>query len=165
MEMETNSRAWAGCEPDCTPAPEAGCKPALVSDRRVHPRVEIDTAATMQLVGRDLAVQGRITDLGQQGCRLRARRHFASGSRVEVEVLFRVNGIAFRRGGVTEWSDGWSTIGIRFTDVPARRAAELAEVIAEVQAENRARSVQQARSEWAARLRDGEASEPVEQLM
>lgn len=126
-------------------------------DRRRQPRFEIDAPATLLLVGNGSTIQGRVTDLSQEGCRLRARQRFAAGVQVRVEVSFRVNGLTFRLGGVTQWNNGWNLMGVRFTNMQAWRAADLAEVIGEVRAEYLVRAAKLAEAEGAARIRDAEA--------
>ncbi|MGA2535351.1 MAG: PilZ domain-containing protein [Terracidiphilus sp.] len=152
METRTNQ----GDGTDCVHGHELQSEPCHAPDRRAHTRIEINAAAALQLLGQDLTLPGRIADLSQQGCRVQLSKQFPAGTRMRVEVTFRVNGISFRRGGLTEWSDGWSQMGIRFSPVPASRAAILSEVIAEVQAEELARQAQQVAQvhRWQASLPD-----------
>jgi hypothetical protein len=134
--------------------PEPGCEP----DRRRHPRFEIDAQAILLLVGHGGSVQGRITELSQEGCRLRVRQRFSADAQLRVEVSFRINGMTFRLGGTTQWNDGWNLMGIRFAGVPAWRAADLAEVIGEVQAEGLARAEKRAVAEGAKLTRGDDAA-------
>jgi hypothetical protein len=114
------------------------------AERRAGPRFQVDDDATLLLVGDGRLVHGRVLDLSLKGCRLRTRERFSAGADVRVEVTFRVNGIAFRFFGMTEWTNEWNVVGIQFIEVPQRRLRDLAEVVGEVEAEAAVRSEMQA---------------------
>jgi hypothetical protein len=83
---------------------------------------------------------------------------------VRVEVGFRINGIAFRLGGVTQWTDGRNTVGVRFLDMTERRRGELAELLAEIEGKEKATAQKEARDAKVAERRSPEelrASGPV----
>jgi c-di-GMP-binding flagellar brake protein YcgR len=109
------------------------------AERRSGQRHAVDDDATMLLVGDGRVLQCRVLDLSVGGCRLRTRAHFKAGPEVRVEVAFRVNGLAFRLCGVTQWTNEWNVVGVQFVDVPQRRMRDLAEVVDEVSAEAAAR--------------------------
>jgi len=71
-----------------------------------------------------------VLDLSLKGCRMRTKDRFSAGTDVRVEVTFRVNGIAFRFFGLTQWTNQWNVVGIQFIEVPQRRLRDLAEVVA-----------------------------------
>ena len=115
-----------------------------LQNRRATPRHGVDENASLLLVIHGSTISCRIVDLSMGGCRLRTIERFTAGSRVCVEVMFKVRGLAFRFSGITQWTDGKHQVGIRFVDVPARRSEELVEALGEVAAENAAKAAEQA---------------------
>ena len=103
------------------------------SDRRKSPRYDVDEGAMLLLVNHGSRIPCTVIDLSLSGCRLRAWERFRAGSPVRVEVSFTIRGISFRFGGVTQWIDSRHLLGIRFVDVIARRNAELAEALGEIE--------------------------------
>jgi c-di-GMP-binding flagellar brake protein YcgR len=122
-------------------------------NRRAAPRHGVDEDASLLLVIHGSAISCHIVDLSLGGCRLRTIERFTAGSRVRVEVSFKVRGLAFRFSGITQWTDGRHLVGIRFVDVPARRREELVEALCEVEAENAARAAKEAADKQAAEER------------
>ncbi|MGA2050029.1 MAG: PilZ domain-containing protein [Terracidiphilus sp.] len=113
---------------------------AQATERRAGPRFQVDDDATLLLVSDGRQVQGRVLDLSLKGCRMRTKDRFNAGTDVRVEVTFRVNGIAFRFFGLTQWTNQWNVVGIQFIEVPQRRLSDLAEVVGEVEADAAARA-------------------------
>jgi hypothetical protein len=122
-------------------------------NRRTAPRHGLDEEASLLLVNHGSTVSCRVVDLSVCGCCLRTKERFAAGSMVHVEVTFRARGLAFRFGGMTQWTDGRNMVGIRFMDVPLRRREELVEALYEVAAENAAKASQKAAEKRAAEER------------
>ena len=120
---------------------------AQATERRAGPRFQVDDDATLLLVSDGRQVQGRVLDLSLKGCRMRTKDRFSAGTDVRVEVTFRVNGIAFRFFGLTQWTNQWNVVGIQFIEVPQRRLRDLAEVVGEVEADAAARAEMVAREE------------------
>jgi hypothetical protein len=116
-------------------------------EQRAVPRFQVDDDATLLLVSDGRLVHGRVLDLSLKGCRMRTKERFSAGTDVRVEVTFRVNGIAFRFFGLTQWTNQWNVVGIQFIEVPKRRLTDLAEVVGEVEEEAVARSEMQALEE------------------
>jgi len=108
-------------------------RPFLASDRRTHPRYSIDAEAALALVGYDLSFNSRILDLSLEGCCMKAEGRFPSHLRCRVEVTFKVNGLPFRLGGLIQRCSSKNEVGIRFAGVSARRMAEWAELVVEVE--------------------------------
>ncbi len=127
-------------------------------ERRAQPRFLADSVATLLLVSQGSGIPCRILALSLGGCRLSVALGFRVGNETPVEVSFRVNGLAFRLGGVVQWTDGKQTAGIRFSAMSSRRRDELAEVIAELEAEQLARNAKEA-AEKAAEKTAEEAAE------
>jgi c-di-GMP-binding flagellar brake protein YcgR len=107
------------------------CVAAPQSERRSTPRQAVDEAATILVVSHGATIACRMLDLSLGGCRLCTWEPFQAGTLARVEVSFRVQGLAFRLSGVTQWTKGRRQAGIRFVDMPLRRRAELAEALRE----------------------------------
>jgi c-di-GMP-binding flagellar brake protein YcgR len=120
--------------------------------RRSDPRYGVDEDARLLLVKHGSTLACRVVDLSLGGCRLWTQERFPAPVEVYVEVSFRVRGLAFRFSGVTKWTDGQHLVGIRFSDVPARRKDELVEALFEIEEENAAKAAKQAAEEAAAAL-------------
>jgi c-di-GMP-binding flagellar brake protein YcgR len=104
------------------------------AERRSFPRHAVDCAATVTPLSGAGRIAGRMVDLSLGGCRLSTPERVAVGILSRVEVAFQLRGITFRIVGVTAGTRTGRSFGIRFVELPARRAEELAEVIAEVSA-------------------------------
>jgi hypothetical protein len=99
----------------------------------------------------------RIDNLGLDGCRIRTAERFRAGTRVRVELSFRVRGLDFRVSGLTQWTDARQLAGIHFENVSLRRKDELVEALSEVKEENARRAEELAAEQLAAaKLEAGE---------
>jgi hypothetical protein len=107
---------------------------AIVADRRAQQRFDADGAASL-LLSPERIMQCRLTDLSLEGCRLRTVERFNAELGLRVQVAFRVNGLTFKFAGITEWTNRWNLVGIRFFDVPRRSQADLADLIGELEDE------------------------------
>jgi len=121
------------------------------AEHRAHPRFEVHEDASLLLVSHDSWHPCRVVDLSLEGCRLLTGDLFRAGTQKHVEVSFRINGIAFRLSGTTQWTDDQHVVGIRFSYPTPRRREELAEVLCEVEAANAARALEEAQRELAER--------------
>lgn len=106
--------------------------------RRTHPGVAVDATATLVLVHHCLSIEARIVDLSLEGCLLRAVKVYHVPASALVEVRFAVQGLPFRLGGVAQWTDGKHVVEICFAEMSSRRRDELAELLAELQADEEA---------------------------
>ncbi|MGA2851692.1 MAG: PilZ domain-containing protein [Terracidiphilus sp.] len=106
-----------------------------VPERRAHPRYSVDESATLLLLSHGSCIAGRMIELSEGGCRLSTPGHFSAGIKTRVEIAFRIHGIAFRFGGVVEWTLDRHLIGVRFVEVPSRNRVELCDVLLEMQAD------------------------------
>jgi hypothetical protein len=131
--------------------------------RRAVPRFGVDEDAHLRLVIHGSIVPCRVLDLSLTGCRLCTEERFLAGMLVRVEVNFKVKGLPFRFGGVTQWTDGQHQVGVRFVDVPQRRKDELVEALSEVEAEIAAKAAKQAAKELAAQQEAAAQSAVAEQ--
>jgi hypothetical protein len=122
-------------------------------DRRIMPRCAVDEEAALLLVDRNARLKCRVVELSLSGCRISTRERIPSGSHLRVEVSFKIRGIAFRFGGVTEWASGASLIGIQFVGMIPRRMDELMEVLCELQAAIDAKAEKEAAEVRAADVR------------
>ena len=127
--METEEEPAAASCPDQGDGTEDQAK-----DRRNRLRLTVDEDFSLMLVGHGLPLQGRILDLSQEGCRLSTRERFTAGAKMQVEMAFSVNGVAFRIRGLVQWTDSEHLMGIRFLELTPRRREQLAEVISDLDA-------------------------------
>jgi len=102
-------------------------------ERREHPRREVDTAANLLLVKSGICMTGRIVNLSLGGCRIRTESPFRVGIYVRLEAEFRLHGLPFRIGGVSQAILDKNTLGIRFLDMSDRKREQLKELIAEIE--------------------------------
>ena len=75
---------------------------------------------------------GHIVDISTGGCRIRTERQFPVGIFRRVEVEFRIEGLPFRLGGVTQAIYDPFNVGIRFLDLSDRKREQLLQLIDEV---------------------------------
>ena len=122
---------------------EAGAT-AQGMERRVMPRCVVDEEAALLLVGRGTRVPCRIVELSLSGCRMSTMERIPAIGEQRVEATFKVRGIAFRFGGVIEWTEDTGLVGIRFVDLIPRRRDELIEVLRELEAEIAAKAEKEA---------------------
>jgi hypothetical protein len=102
-------------------------------DRREHPRRQVDTGAKLLLVKTGICMTGRILNLSLGGCRIRTESPFNVGIYVRLEAEFRLHGLAFRIGGVSQAILDKNTLGVRFLDMSERKREQLRELIAEIE--------------------------------
>ncbi|HEY1895069.1 MAG TPA: PilZ domain-containing protein [Terracidiphilus sp.] len=114
------------------------------SDRRSLPRYAVDEAANLFIVSRGATLPGRLSEISLEGCRMGIDRHDAIPTPAGIEIMFRLNGIAFRLGGILQWIDNGKTAGIQFSSLAERRRKDLLELLAELEAEQQAKSVSDA---------------------
>jgi len=126
-------------------------------DRRAVPRYGVDEDGRLLLVEHGSTIACRIVNLGLNGCRIRTEERFRAGTRVHVELSFRVRGLAFRFSGVTQWTDGRYQAGIRFVNVTSRRRDDLVEALSEVEEENARKADELAAEQLAAAKLEAEA--------
>ncbi|MGA2652600.1 MAG: PilZ domain-containing protein [Terracidiphilus sp.] len=117
---------------------------AGVPERRARPRYVVDESATLLLLSHGSCIAGRMIELSVDGCRLRTPGTFSAGVKTRVEVAFRIHGIAFRFGGVVEWTLGGHLAGVRFVEVPSRNRVELCDVLMEMEADAAATAAKEA---------------------
>ena len=107
--------------------------PAARTSRRFEPRHEVETSAVIHLINLAADVPGRILDLSLGGCHIRTERRFPVGVFRRVEVEFRIEGLPFRLGGVTQAIYDPFNVGIRFLDLSDRKREQLLQLIAEIE--------------------------------
>lgn len=129
------------------------------SERRAYPRFAVDASAVLYLVPSFTdGIPARILDLSQAGCRVRTARPFAAGVRARVELSFKVQGIAFRVSGTTQWIEGRHLLGISFASMSSRRKSELVDLLAELEAKLAAEAAQEAAKDAALEAPAAEAA-------
>jgi c-di-GMP-binding flagellar brake protein YcgR len=130
-------------------------------ERRVMPRCAVDEDALLLLVGRGARVNCRIVELSLSGCRMSTTERLPAVGELRVEATFKVQGIAFRFGGVIEWADGNGLVGIRFVELIPRRRDELIEVLRELEVEIAAKAEKEAARKRAEESRAGQEAEKL----
>jgi len=119
---------------DLSPGIPAGSPcPAAEVWRRFEPRHDVATSAVIHLINLAADVQGRLIDLSPGGCRIRTDRRFPVGVFRRVEVEFRIEGLPFRFGGVTQAIYDPFNVGIRFLDLSDRKREQLLHLIEEIE--------------------------------
>jgi hypothetical protein len=107
--------------------------PAAKRALRAQFRHPVDTGATITLINLGSVVHGRILDLSLGGCCIGTDDRFPVGIFRRVETEFRLEGLPFRLGGVTQTMyDKW-TVGIRFLDMSERKREQLTQLIEEIE--------------------------------
>jgi c-di-GMP-binding flagellar brake protein YcgR len=101
--------------------------------RRFEPRHGVETNAVIHLINLAADVSGHILDLSLGGCHIRTDRRFPVGIFRRVEVEFRIEGLPFRLGGVTQAIYDPFNVGIRFLDLSDRKREQLLQLIAEIE--------------------------------
>lgn len=102
-------------------------------EQRAAPRLPVDGHASLLLLRHNASVSCHILDLSVGGCRIEADDPLTVGLDQRVEVSFTVRGLPVRCIGNTRWTDGRRQIGIRFEEMPARRRAELIQMVGELE--------------------------------
>ncbi len=100
--------------------------------RRAEARRQVDTSAIIRLISLAADVHGTIVDISLGGCRIRTDRRFPVGIFRRVEVEFRIDGLPFRFGGVTQAIYDPFNVGIRFLDLSARKREQLLQLLDEI---------------------------------
>jgi len=102
------------------------------SQRRIEPRHHVDTSAIIHLISMAADVRGNIVDISLGGCGICTENRFPVGIFRRVEVEFRIDGLPFRLGGVTQAIYDPFNVGIRFLDLSDRKREQLLQLIAEI---------------------------------
>jgi c-di-GMP-binding flagellar brake protein YcgR len=113
-------------------------------ERREMPRCAVDEEANLLLVNHGSSFSCRVVELSLSGCRMRMRQQLRDPLNAAVEASFKVQGIAFRLGGLLEWTAGANLAGVSFGPMSSRRRDDLMEVLCEVEAKNAAEAEKEA---------------------
>jgi PilZ domain len=116
-------------------APRASAAPRAALALRKQPRQPVDTNAVIHLVDLAAEARGRIADLSLGGCCIRSDERFPVGIFRRVEVEFRIEGLPFRLGGVTQALYDRHSVGIRFLDMSDRKREQLVQLVDEIKAQ------------------------------
>lgn len=106
---------------------------AMRMRRRFEQRHDVETGAIIRLINLAADVNGHILDLSLGGCHIRTDRRFPVGVFRRVEVEFRIEGLPFRLGGVTQAIYDPFNVGIRFLDLSDRKREQLLQLIEEIE--------------------------------
>jgi len=124
-------------QPVPRPTPDSGDEcvwsaPGSARQRIVQRRHAVDTTAIIRLIDLAADLPGQIVDISLGGCRIRTERRFPLGIFRRVEVEFRIEGLPFRLGGVTQTIHDPFNVGIRFLDLSDRKREQLRQLIEEI---------------------------------
>jgi len=117
----------------------------VLEERRASPREAVEEPAAIVILEQGVGFRCSVLDLSLSGCRLHSSLRFPGNAWDRIEISFKLRGISLRFNGEIQWIDGRQKVGIRFTNLTARRKTELAEVLAEVRAYNQARAEMEAK--------------------
>jgi c-di-GMP-binding flagellar brake protein YcgR len=134
-------------------------------ERRSHPRYEVDASITIAVVNHGSNLSGRLFEISLDGCGVRIDRNYPLPSPVRVEVIFKINGIAFRIGGTLQWTDNEHCAGIHFATMAPRRLEALVELLDELQAEQAAKAAKEEAEHAAAEQLLAEQLQAAAQLL
>jgi hypothetical protein len=118
---------------------QASAKPNM-RERREACREAVDTSAVIDLIRIASRLPGRILDLSLSGCRIRTDEPFPVGIYTRIEVEFRLDGLAFRLGGVIQGIHDRRTVGIRFLDMSSRKREQVEQLMEEIREKKEAES-------------------------
>jgi PilZ domain len=113
-------------------------------ERRSDTRYAVDAEVTLVIVSLGASVRGRICQISLDGCRVRTDKPISFAAPAGIEIIFKINGIAFRLGGVLQWADSQQSAGIQFGSMAPRRRDAVLELLAELEAEEQAEAANQA---------------------
>ncbi len=126
-------RQAAAASKRLVPGGSAPAVPEAAIARRAQPRHSVDTSAVIHLIGLAAVARGRILDLSMGGCCIHTDQRFPVGIFRRVETEFRIEGLPFRLGGVTQALYDKQTVGIRFLDMSDRKREQLSQMIGEIE--------------------------------
>ena len=132
-ESDKNQRAFLPEE-----SSSAQMLPAARTTRRAEPRLEVDSRVVLHLIDLAANIHGRIVDISLGGCHIRTDTPFPVGIFRRVEIGFRLEGIPFRLGGVTQAVYDRFNVGVRFLDLSERKREQLLQLIEEIKAMDQA---------------------------
>jgi c-di-GMP-binding flagellar brake protein YcgR len=107
-------------------------------ERRKFPRFAVDCPVQFAALVGSVQLQGTLTDLSLAGCRIFTEHRFEAGVQTRIEIYFRIRGICFRLAGVSAGKRPDRSFAVTFTEMPAYRRAELAEILTELAEEQAA---------------------------
>ena len=129
--LDEAGRGMPGLEPSSASGSESQAEQR--TDRRQFLRYPVDCSARMVILSGAMAIEGRISDLSLGGCRMVTPEPVSLGILARVEISFELRGYAFRMVGVTAGTRAKKSFGLRFLEMPARRAEALTELLEEIQ--------------------------------
>ena len=132
-ESDKNQRAFLPEE-----SSSAQMLPAARITRRAEPRLGIDSRVVLHLIDLAANIHGRIVDISLGGCHIRTDSPFPVGIFRRVEIEFRLEGLPFRLGGVTQAVYDRFNVGVRLLDLSERKREQLLQLIEEIKAMDQA---------------------------
>ena len=101
---------------------------------RIEPRIGVDGSIVLHLIDLAARFHGRIVDISPGGCHIRTDTRFPVGIFRRVEIEFRIEGLPFRLGGVTQAVYDAFNVGVRFLDLSERKREQLLQLVEEIKA-------------------------------
>jgi len=91
-----------------------------------------DWSADLHFLKDGSHLHGTVVDLGMDGCGFQMAYPYAGDYPCRIEVEFKMRGLPFRLGGVTEPSGEECVVGIHFLDLSPRSQQQLAQLLEEI---------------------------------
>ena len=123
-----------GSYPEGITAAQLHCKR---DDRRAQPRLRCKGVAELIVLALGRRMAGTLLDLSARGCCIRTDAPLPALESPVVEVQLSVDGTTLRVAGVVRNLRGERRAGIEFTDVTARKAKQINELVTELVERNR----------------------------
>jgi hypothetical protein len=101
-------------------------------ERRQHTRYVVDGVAEVLVADGTMLFRGRVLDISVAGCYVETQARLRLGTGTLVEMVFRVNGMVFRRLARSRMVRPGEGVGFLFVDVKGKMQEELKRLIAEL---------------------------------
>lgn len=102
------------------------------SDRRAHPRLDCKGGAEIHVYPERVRTLGAVSNLSVSGCSIEADKKMPMLPHERVEVHLHLNGLTLQLAGVVRHMENNERVGIEFTDVSKRKAAQISQLIGEI---------------------------------
>ena len=102
-------------------------------ERRAHPRLRCGGVADIRVLPMEAKASGNLLDLSVTGCCIETSASLPTLENSVIEVHLRMKGFTLRITAVVRHVGSDHHLGIEFLDVTERKAAQIEEIMAELQ--------------------------------